>query len=104
LTICSSFNRKRFPAAAAAAIVVGVVGLLVARQLSEIPENSMKLAVGVMLTSFGTFWAAEGAGANWPGDDASLLGVLVFVIAASAALVALLRRQRVVSAPLGAEA
>ena len=49
-------------AAAAAAIVVGVVGLLVARQLSEIPENSMKLAVGVMLTSFGVFWVGEGAG------------------------------------------
>ena len=54
----------------------------------------MKFAVGVMLTTFGTFWAAEGAGADWPGSDAAILGVLAFVIAVSAALVALLRRRR----------
>jgi uncharacterized membrane protein len=54
----------------------------------------MKFAVGIMLTTFGIFWAAEGAGANWPGSDASLLAVLVFVIASSALLVGLLRRQK----------
>jgi uncharacterized membrane protein len=45
-----------------------------------------------MLTSFGTFWAAEGAGAHWPGSDASLLGVIACIAAASALLVTLLRR------------
>ena len=40
----------------------------------------MKFAVGIMLTTFGIFWSAEGAGADWPGGDAALLGVLVFVI------------------------
>ena len=40
------------------------------------PENTLKFAVGVMLTTFGIFWSAEGAGAHWPGDDASLPGVL----------------------------
>ena len=54
----------------------------------------MKFAVGIMLTSFGSFWAAEGAGAHWPGGDASLLGVIGVMLAASAALVALLRRRR----------
>ena len=44
------------------------------------PENTMKFAVGVMLTTFGIFWSAEGAGAHWPGDDASLPGVLAFVM------------------------
>jgi uncharacterized membrane protein len=53
----------------------------------------VKFAVGVMLTTFGTFWAAEGAGADWPGSDVAILGVLAFVIAVSAALVALLRRR-----------
>jgi uncharacterized membrane protein len=44
----------------------------------------MKLVVGVMLTSFGTFWGAEGAGVSWPGNDAALL-VLVPVVALVAA-------------------
>jgi uncharacterized membrane protein len=55
----------------------------------------MKFAVGVMLTTFGIFWAAEGAGARWPGGDVSLLGVLGFVILASFALVTTLRRRKV---------
>ena len=80
--------------AAGAAIVVLLVGLAVHRPLSQVPENTMKYAVGVMLTTFGIFWSAEGAGADWPGGDAALPVVLVFVIASSALLVALLRRQR----------
>ena len=89
-------------AAAAAAIVVGVVGLLVARQLSEIPENSMKLAVGVMLTSFGVFWVGEGAGVHWPGSDLMIL-VLVGVFAASAAILTVaMRRLGRSAAPLAA--
>jgi uncharacterized membrane protein len=47
-----------------------------------------------MLTTFGIFWATEGAGANWPGGDVSLLGVLVFVTLGSVGLVALLKRER----------
>ena len=58
-------------AAGAAVVLVGIVGLLVARQLSEVPENTIKTLVGVMLTSFGVFWVGEGAGvtgpaATWP--------------------------------------
>jgi uncharacterized membrane protein len=59
-------------AAAAAAILVGVTGLLVARQLSEVPENTIKTLVGVMLTSFGVFWVGEGAGVHWPGGDLAI--------------------------------
>jgi uncharacterized membrane protein len=59
-----------------------------------VPENTMKFAVGVMLTTFGIFWGAEGAGASWPGSDAALLGVLAFVILLSVAMVTLLRRRR----------
>jgi uncharacterized membrane protein len=90
--------------AVAALVLVAGVGLAVRAPLARVPENTLKFTVGILLTSFGTFWAAEGAGAHWPGADAALLGVLAFVAASSAALVALLRRQRVVSAPAGAEA
>ena len=69
-------------AAVAAVLLVTAVGLAVHRPLARVPENAMKFSVGVMLTSFGVFWGAEGAGATWPGGDAALivivLGVLVF--------------------------
>jgi uncharacterized membrane protein len=79
--------------AAAAIVLVAAVGLAVRAPLARVPENAMKFAVGIMLTTFGIFWAAEGAGADWPGSDAALLGVLAFVIASSALLVGLLRRR-----------
>jgi uncharacterized membrane protein len=66
--------------AVAAIIVVVITGIAVKAPLTKVPENWMKFAVGVMLTSFGTFWGAEGAGVAWPGNDAALL-VLVPVIA-----------------------
>jgi uncharacterized membrane protein len=68
-------------AAGAAIVVVTVVGIAVARQLREVPENTMKLAVGVMLTSFGLFWVGEGAGINWPGQDLAILVLIgVFLL------------------------
>lgn len=60
-------------AAAAAVVAVAGAGFAVRAPLSRVPENTMKFVVGVMLTSFGTFWGAEGAGARWPGNDAALL-------------------------------
>jgi uncharacterized membrane protein len=72
-------------AAAAAALVVTAVGIAVARQLREVPENTMKLGVGVMLTSFGVFWIGEGSGFHWPGSDLAIL-VLVGVFLAVTAL------------------
>src|ERR1700722_12689649 len=54
-------------AAGIAVAVVALTGVAVHRPLARVPENAMKFAVGVMLTSFGTFWGAEGAGAHWPG-------------------------------------
>jgi uncharacterized membrane protein len=80
--------------AAVAAVVVGIVGLTVHRPLSRVPENTMKYGVGVMLCTFGMFWAGEGAGVEWPGSDASLVALLAFVIATSAALIWVLRRSR----------
>ena len=80
--------------AGAALVLVAVVGVAVHAPLSRVPENTMKFAVGVMLTTFGIFWSTEGAGAHWPGNDASLPGVLAFVILLSFAAVTLLRRRR----------
>jgi uncharacterized membrane protein len=77
-----------------ALVLVAVVGVLVRAPLSRVPENTLKFAVGAMLTTFGIFWSAEGAGAHWPGDDASLPGVLAFVILLSFSSVVLLRRRR----------
>jgi uncharacterized membrane protein len=79
--------------AAAAVVIVAAVGIAVRAPLSRVPENAMKFGVGVMLTTFGTFWSAEGAGVTWPGGDAAILGVLAFVLACSFALAALLRRR-----------
>jgi len=65
-------------AAAGAAIVVVVsAGAAVRHPLSRVPENTLKLAVGLLLTSFGTFWAAEGAGVVWPGGDLAVVGLIV---------------------------
>lgn len=70
-------------AAAAAVAVVASVGVAVRAPLARVPENTLKFVVGVMLTGFGTFWGAEGAGARWPGSDAALL-VLIPCVAAVA--------------------
>ena len=80
-------------AAAVAVVVVGLAGVIVHRPLSRVPENTMKLVVGLMLVTFGTFWGAEGAGVHWPGSDAMILGVLAFYAALSFALVEILNRR-----------
>ena len=93
-------TQQNIPLAAAGAaiaiVLVAVVGVLARAPLARVPENSMKFAVGVMLTTFGIFWGAEGAGASWPGGDAMILGVLAFVLVLAFASVGVLRRRRVV--------
>ena len=81
-------------AAGAALVLVVAVGALVRAPLSRVPENTLKFTVGVMLTTFGIFWGAEGTGVTWPGGQIALLGVLGFVALSSLALVRLSRRQR----------
>ena len=81
--------------AGVAVVLVGITGVLAHRPLARVPENAMKFAVGAMLTTFGIFWSAEGSGADWPGGDAALPVVLVFVVLLSFAFVSVLRRRRV---------
>lgn len=89
-------NQHNIPLAAAAALaavlVVTVAGIAVRAPLARVPENSMKFVVGVMLTSFGIFWGAEGAGAHWPGADIAVLVVVPAVALFALTLVVLLRR------------
>jgi len=73
-------------------VVVAGVGVAVRAPLSRVPENTMKFAVGVMLTSFGVFWGAEGAGASWPGNDAALLAIVPATALVALGYAALLRR------------
>lgn len=78
--------------AVTAIIVVVVAGIAIRQPLSKVPENTLKFIVGIMLTSFGTFWGAEGAGVHWPGSDSALLGVIAFVAVSSLILVEWLKR------------
>jgi uncharacterized membrane protein len=64
----------------------------------------MKYAVGVMLTTVGIFWAGEGAGVAWPGSDAALIGLLVYVLGTSALLVSMLKRRHAQLDLIGAPA
>jgi uncharacterized membrane protein len=89
-------NQHRVPLAAAAAglavLLVVAAGLAARAPLARVPENTMKLVVGVMLTSFGMFWGAEGAGASWPGGDAALLAIIPGVLIATVVMARTLGR------------
>ncbi|HZQ36177.1 MAG TPA: hypothetical protein VFD32_09610 [Dehalococcoidia bacterium] len=80
-------NAKNIPLAALGALVAAVLvigaGALLHRPLSAVPENTLKFAVGLMLTTFGAFWAGEGLGVSWPGEDLAILGLLAIFIASS---------------------
>jgi len=96
-------NQHNIPLAALAAVsavvVVAAAGIAVRAPLARVPENTMKFVVGVMLTSFGMFWGAEGAGAVWPGADAALLVLVPAVAAFGMALTVVLRRSASDPAP-----
>jgi len=85
-----------FPAAIAggiaAALVVAAAGVAVRRPLARVPENTLKYGVGLILTSLGTFWAAEGMGAQWPLDFVSILGLAAVYFVSSRLAIVLIRR------------
>jgi uncharacterized membrane protein len=81
-------------AAGCAVVLVAAAGFAVRAPLARVPENTMKFVVGIMLTSFGVFWGAEGAGAHWPGSDGALLAIIPAIAVYALGLVALLRRSR----------
>ena len=75
-----------------AMVVVAGAGVAVRHPLARVPENTLKYAVGVILTSIGTFWAAEGMGATWPFDFVSILALVAVYFAASRLAVSLARK------------
>ena len=79
--------------AALAALLITAVAVAVQRPLSQVPENTIKFVVGIMLTAFGTFWAGEGIGLAWPGADLSILGLILVYAGAAVGLVGLLRQR-----------
>jgi uncharacterized membrane protein len=94
-------------AAAIAAVIVLIAGILVHKPMSRVPENTLKFAVGVLITTFGSLWAIEGLGLvragseslSWPGGDLALPSLLVFWLGLSLVFVRWLRasaRTRVV--------
>ncbi len=104
IVITFGLNADSIPLAAAGAAgaggVVLIVGALMHKPLSRVPENTIKYAVGLLLTTFGTFWAAEGLGVftesreslDWPGGDWAIPALLVLWLIVSRTTVALLRR------------
>ena len=104
IVITFGLNADNVPLAAAGAVVAGaavlVIGVVAHRPLSAVPENTLKYVVGLLLATFGTFWAVEGLGLfaagheslSWPGDDWALLALLVCWLVVSQIAIRVLRR------------
>ena len=80
--------------AAAACVLVLAAGLMVRKPLATIPENTLKFAVGALLTGFGVFWCCEGLGAPWPGGDLAIPALVASFFAGGLALSAWVRSTR----------
>ncbi len=103
IVITFGLNAKDVPVAVvgagAAVIAVLVVAAAARRPLAMVPENTLKYVVGLLLASFGTYWAVEGVGIVhpnrdslvWPGHDLAILGLLVVWFTLSRVFVAALR-------------
>src|SRR5882724_5948502 len=78
-------------ALAACALVIAI-GFVLRRPLARVPENTLKFAVGVMLSAFGVFWTGEGLGVPWPGQDLAILGFAALFLTVALIAVAFLRR------------
>ena len=61
--------------ALAAAVLVTLAAVAVHRPLARAPENTLKFAVGVVISAFGIYWSGEGLGIAWPGNDLALLAI-----------------------------
>ncbi|GAC1565194.1 MAG: hypothetical protein NVS3B14_02150 [Ktedonobacteraceae bacterium] len=80
--------------AAVAGVLVIIAGVLVKAPLKRVPENTLKFIVGIMLTSFGTFWAGEGFRYNWPLADAFIPILAAIYLLATYLLVTFLKQQK----------
>lgn len=76
-----------------AVVVTGAVGVVLQRLVTRIPRSFLQLVVGVLLTTFGTFWAIEGLGIDWPAGDGAILGLLALYVFTAATYIAIERRR-----------
>ena len=77
--------------ALAACLLVAAFGFAIHRPLERVPENTLKFAVGVMLSAFGVFWTGEGLGVLWPGQDLAIVAIAALFLLVALAAVALIR-------------
>jgi len=104
LTLGTSAHRLGLASltAAIALVLVAIVGAVVAKQLSSVPENAMKMSVGVLLVTYGTFWVGEGLKVRWPGNDSFLLAFVGIYAVVCWALVALIKPKSSTNAKVNA--
>ena len=85
--------------AALAAVLVIMLGFVLHRPLSRVPENTLKFTVGIMLTAFGIFWIGEGLALPWPGEDLALLAMIALLLLFSALAVRIARSRARTTVP-----
>ena len=78
--------------ALAAGILVVLLGLIVHKPLSKVPENSLKFVVGILISAYGVFWVGEGAGFDWWGGDLAIVGVVMVLFLSAVFTIPLARR------------
>lgn len=95
-------GRFLVPAGIGALLACGLVmmtGFVLHRPLARLPENTLKFAVGVMLSAFGVFWTGEGLGVPWPGQDLAILGFAALFLVVALASVTLATRRAAEALP-----
>jgi uncharacterized membrane protein len=85
--------------ALAACALVAIIGLGIHRPLARVPENTLKFAVGIMLSAFGVFWTGEGLGVPWPGADLAIVAFAALFLITALAAVALAHRKNAEAVP-----
>src|SRR6266851_2009831 len=76
-----------------AVIVIGAIGLILQRIVTRIPRSLLQLVVGILLTTFGTFWSLEGLGVEWPAGDGAILGLLALYLVTAGTYISIERRR-----------
>jgi len=78
---------------AGALVVIGLTGVALQRLVTQIPRSLLQLVVGVLLTTFGSFWALEGIGVEWPAGDGAIIGLLALYVLTALTYIGLERRR-----------
>jgi uncharacterized membrane protein len=76
----------------AAVVIIGAVGIVLQRLVTRIPRSLLQLVVGILLTTFGSFWAVEGLGVEWPASDGAILALLALYLVTAATYITIERR------------